>query len=53
MALGRTYDDQVCSVARALEVLGGVAPNVLAHRLHLLVEAGVLERVQYQRHPGR
>jgi DNA-binding HxlR family transcriptional regulator len=76
--LGRTYDDQVCSVARALEVLGerwtllvvrdalgglsrfdefqqslGVARNVLADRLRRLVEAGVLQRVQYSQRPER
>ncbi|HEU5109583.1 MAG TPA: helix-turn-helix domain-containing protein [Micromonosporaceae bacterium] len=76
--LHRTYDDQVCSVARTLEVLGerwtllivrdallgltrfdefqrslGVARNVLAERLKRLVEAGVLERVEYQRRPSR
>jgi DNA-binding HxlR family transcriptional regulator len=76
--LHRTYDDQVCSIARTLEVLGerwtllivrdallgltrfddfqqslGVARNVLAERLRRLVEAGVLERVEYQRRPPR
>jgi DNA-binding HxlR family transcriptional regulator len=76
--LNRTYDDQVCSIARALEVLGerwtllivrdalrglrrfddlqqslGVARNVLAERLRRLVEAGVLERVEYQQRPTR
>jgi DNA-binding HxlR family transcriptional regulator len=76
--LGRTYDDQVCSIARSLEVLGerwtllivrdillglrrfeelqrslGVARNVLTDRLNRLVEARVLERVPYQRHPPR
>jgi DNA-binding HxlR family transcriptional regulator len=76
--LHRTYDDQVCSIARTLEVLGerwtlliirdvllglrrfddfqqslGVARNVLTDRLKRLVEAGVLERVEYQRRPPR
>ena len=76
--LGRTYDGQVCSLARALEVVGerwtllivrdallglsrfeefsdslGVARNVLADRLARLVDAGVLERVRYQRRPDR
>jgi DNA-binding HxlR family transcriptional regulator len=75
--LHRTYD-QVCSIARTLEVLGerwtllivrdallgmtrfddfqqslGVARNVLADRLKRLVDAGVLERVEYQQRPSR
>jgi DNA-binding HxlR family transcriptional regulator len=76
--LHRTYDDQICSIARTLEVLGerwtlliirdallglrrfddflrslGVARNVLTERLRRLVEAGVLERVEYQHRPPR
>ncbi|HEY2204504.1 MAG TPA: helix-turn-helix domain-containing protein [Pseudonocardia sp.] len=76
--LGRTYDDQICSLARALEVVGerwtllivrdallglcryeefstslGIARNVLTDRLSRLVDAGVLERVRYQRRPDR
>lgn len=76
--LHRTYGEQVCSIARTLEVLGerwtllvvrdamlglrrfdefqrslGVARNVLTERLKRLVEAGVLERDEYQRHPQR
>ena len=76
--LHRTYEGQVCSIARALEVLGerwtllivrdaqlgvsrfadfqqslGVARNILTERLNRLVEAGVLERVEYQRRPPR
>jgi DNA-binding HxlR family transcriptional regulator len=76
--LGRTYDDEVCSLARALEVVGerwtllivrdallglcrfeefsdslGLARTVLTDRLGRLVEAGVLERVRYQRRPDR
>jgi len=76
--LHRTYDDQVCSVARTLEVLGerwtllivrdallgltrfddfrqslGLARNVLSERLKRLVDAGVLERVEYQQRPSR
>jgi DNA-binding HxlR family transcriptional regulator len=76
--LNRTYDNQVCSVARTLEVLGerwtllivrdvlhglhrfeefqsslGVARNVLTDRLKRLVEAGILERVEYQQRPRR
>ncbi|MDV7355429.1 helix-turn-helix domain-containing protein [Rhodococcus oxybenzonivorans] len=76
--LNRTYDGQVCSIARTLEVLGerwtllivrdamlglrrfdefqhslGVARNVLTDRLKRLVEAGVLERVEYQQRPPR
>jgi DNA-binding HxlR family transcriptional regulator len=76
--LNRTYDDQVCSIARTLEILGerwtlliardaflglrrfddfqqslGVARNVLTDRLKRLVEAGVLERVEYQQRPQR
>ncbi len=76
--LQRTYPDQVCSLARALEVLGerwtllivrdallgvtrfddllrslGVARNILTDRLRRLVDAGVLERVEYQQRPPR
>ena len=76
--LNRTYDGQVCSIARTLEVLGerwtllivrdallglrrfdefqhslGIARNVLTDRLKRLVDAGVLERVEYQRRPPR
>jgi DNA-binding HxlR family transcriptional regulator len=76
--LHRTYDDQVCSVARTLEVLGerwtllivrdallgltrfdefqqnlGLARNILTDRLNRLVEADVLERVEYQQRPPR
>jgi len=76
--LHRTYEEQVCSIARTLEIVGerwtplivrdallglrrfddfqqslGVARNVLTERLKLLVEAGVLERVEYQRRPTR
>ncbi len=76
--LARTYPDQICSVARALEVVGerwtllivrdallgltrfddllrsiGVARNILTDRLRRLVEAGVLERVEYQQRPSR
>lgn len=76
--LNRTYDGQVCSIARTLEVLGerwtllivrdamlglrrfdefqhslGIARNVLTDRLKLLVEAGVLERIEYQQRPPR
>ncbi|HEY0573299.1 MAG TPA: helix-turn-helix domain-containing protein [Pseudonocardia sp.] len=78
MVLGRTYDAQVCSLARALEIVGerwtllivrdallgltrfeqfseslGLARTVLTDRLGRLVEAGVLERVRYQRRPER
>jgi len=76
--LNRTYENQICSIARALEVVGerwtllilrdaflgvrrfddfhtslGIARNVLADRLHLLVDHGVLERVRYHQHPER
>jgi DNA-binding HxlR family transcriptional regulator len=76
--LQRTYPDQVCSLARTLEVLGerwtllivrdallgltrfddllrslGVARNILTDRLRRLVDAGVLERVEYQQRPPR
>jgi DNA-binding HxlR family transcriptional regulator len=76
--LNRTYDNQVCSIARTLEILGerwtllivrdvlhglhrfeefqsslGVARNVLTDRLKRLVEAGILERVEYQQRPRR
>jgi len=75
--LRREYD-QVCSVARSLEILGerwtllvirdiftgkrrfdaiqedlGVARNVLAARLALLVEEGILEKRPYQERPQR
>jgi DNA-binding HxlR family transcriptional regulator len=76
--LNRTYEDQVCSIARTLEVLGerwtllivrdsllglrrfdefqqslGVARNVLTDRLRRLVDAGVMERFEYQTRPQR
>jgi DNA-binding HxlR family transcriptional regulator len=76
--LERTYDDQICSVARTLEILGerwtllivrdcllglrrfdefqqslGVARNVLTDRLKRLVDAQVLDRVEYQQRPQR
>jgi DNA-binding HxlR family transcriptional regulator len=76
--LRRTYDDQVCSIARTLELVGerwsllvirdvflgkrrfdelqeslGVARNVLSDRLSRLVNAGILERVRYQKRPER
>lgn len=76
--LGSTYPHQVCSAARALEVVGerwtllivrdamhgmrrfeefqrslGVARNVLSDRLGKLVDAGVLDRVEYQERPVR
>jgi len=31
----------------------GIAPNILAKRLHTLVDAGVLERRQYSERPAR
>lgn len=31
----------------------GIAPNILTRRLSTLVEAGMLERVQYSEHPPR
>src|ERR687889_844149 len=43
--LPRTYDDQACSVARALEVLGD--------RLQRLTDEGLLERHRYQERPER
>jgi len=76
--LERTYDDQVCSIARTLEILGErwtllivrdcllglrrfdefqqslcVARNILADRLKRLVDAEVLDRVEYQQRPQR
>jgi DNA-binding HxlR family transcriptional regulator len=76
--LERAYPDQICSVSRALEVVGerwtllivrdaifgirrfddfrenlGLARSVLAARLRLLVDEGVLERRRYQRNPDR
>lgn len=78
VVLRRTYDDQVCSLARTLEVVGErwtlliirdalvgrrrfeefhenleIARNVLADRLHRLVEQGVFDRVRYQTRPDR
>jgi DNA-binding HxlR family transcriptional regulator len=78
MPLRRSYDNQNCSVAATLELVGerwtllivrevllgvhrfselqadlGVARNVLAARLDRLVEAGILERRRYQKHPPR
>lgn len=67
--LGRTYDNQVCSAARALEIVGErwsllilrnaafagmtrftefqksleIAPNILAARLELFVESGLMD----------
>ena len=76
--LQRNYPDQVCSIARSLEVIGerwtllilrdavlgierfedfqdklGIASNVLANRLKLLCDEGVLERVPDPQRPGR
>jgi len=76
--LQRDYPDQVCSIARSLEIVGerwtllilrdallgltrfeefqdklGIASNVLAKRLKLLCDEGVLERVADQERPGR
>jgi len=77
--LQRDYPDQVCSIARSLEVIGerwtllivrdavidgksrfeefqeslGIASNVLASRLRLLSDHGVLERVPDPERPGR
>lgn len=76
--LPRTYDGQMCSVARALEVVGerwtllivrdallgtahfskfrqqlGIADNVLASRLELLITHRVMKRVRYQIRPDR
>ncbi|HEX6132886.1 MAG TPA: helix-turn-helix domain-containing protein [Longimicrobiales bacterium] len=70
--LGRTYDREICSAARALEIAGerwsllilrnaafagmtrftefqkslDIAPNVLAARLRLFVEEGLMETVE-------
>jgi DNA-binding HxlR family transcriptional regulator len=76
--LHRDYPGQVCSIARALEIVGerwtllilrdavlglerfeefqqklGIASNVLANRLKLLCDEGVLERVPDPERPGR
>ena len=76
--LQRDYPDQVCSIARSLEIVGerwtllilrdavlgvtrfeafqeklGIASNVLANRLKLLCDEGVLERVPDPQRPGR
>jgi DNA-binding HxlR family transcriptional regulator len=78
VVLQRNYPDQVCSIARSLEVIGerwtllilrdavlgmerfeefqeslGIASNVLANRLKLLCDEGVLERVRDTERPGR
>jgi DNA-binding HxlR family transcriptional regulator len=79
VVLQRDYPDQVCSIARSLEVIGerwtmlivrdavidgmtrfeefqdslGIASNVLANRLKLLCDKGVLERVSDPTRPGR
>jgi DNA-binding HxlR family transcriptional regulator len=78
VVLQRDYPDQVCSIARSLEVVGerwtllilrdavlgrerfeafqeglGIASNVLANRLKLLCDEGVLERVPDPQRPGR
>src|SRR5215217_991962 len=67
--LRRDYDEQVCSIARALEVVGerwsllilrdvllasvGITRSVLTERLNRLVAEGVLERRRYQTRPDR
>ena len=76
--LQRSYPTQVCSIARALEIVGerwtllilrdaalglerfeefqaslGIASNVLANRLKLLCDEGVLERIPDPDRPGR
>jgi DNA-binding HxlR family transcriptional regulator len=76
--LQRDYPEQVCSIARSLEVVGerwtllilrdavlgierfedfqeslGIATNVLANRLKLLCDEGVLDRVPDEARPGR
>jgi DNA-binding HxlR family transcriptional regulator len=78
LVLNRTYDNQDCSIARSLEILGerwtlliirdvfngrrrfdqlqdglGVARNVLANRLSLLMDEGILEKRAYQQRPTR
>lgn len=78
MALGKDYEAQDCSLARALELLGerwtllivrdafygvrrysdfiahlDIPRAVLATRLQVLVEAGVLDKRQYQEAPRR
>jgi DNA-binding HxlR family transcriptional regulator len=74
--LGKTYGTQVCSAARALEVVGerwsllivrdalfagatrftdflklGIASNILQNRLDGFVDAGIMRRRNYSRHP--
>ena len=76
--LQRNYPEQVCSIARSLEVVGerwtllilrdsilgatrfeefqerlGIASNVLASRLKLMCDEGLLERVPDPERPGR
>ena len=78
LLLQRTYPNQVCSIARSLEVVGerwtlliirdallglerfeefqdklGIASNVLASRLKLLCEEGVLDRLPDEQRPGK
>ena len=78
MALGKDYDGQDCSLARALEIVGerwtmlvlrdafygvrrysdflshlGVPRAVLAERLQMLVDAGILNKRRYQDAPRR
>jgi DNA-binding HxlR family transcriptional regulator len=78
VVLRADYQDQNCSIARSLELIGerwtlliireaflgtrrfddfqrklGVARNVLQARLERLVDAGILDRVQYQERPVR
>ena len=78
MALGKDYDGQDCSLARALEVVGerwtmlvlrdafygvrrysdflahlGAPRAVLAERLQMLVDTGILDRRCYQDSPRR
>jgi DNA-binding HxlR family transcriptional regulator len=74
--LGKTYETEVCSAARALEVVGerwslliirnalfagathfndfrtlGIATNILKNRLDGFVDAGIMQRRNYSRHP--
>jgi DNA-binding HxlR family transcriptional regulator len=55
--LERTYDAQVCSVARALEVVGERWTLLIVrdafHGVQRLVAAGVFERTRYQERPER
>src|SRR5919197_1921199 len=53
--LKRDYEGQICSIARALQLVDslGIASNVLTDRLNRLVDQGIVERVRYSERPER